>query len=220
MSKYTITLRNLCSLHGRETVENWFKDYDLSDYLMPDQLNQIEKFGIWTKDKLATKIVDHYYFREIGFETDEIFKHYVKATMREIMQRYSLKIYTLFLEFDPLSNVDYIETYTKNITGTANSTTNSNNSGLTINSDTPQGQTSKAKILEGKYASSASTGESESNVNDNASTNTVETYTHRMQGDNGVIITNQRLVKEFRENIILIDEEIINELNSLFMGIY
>lgn len=41
-----------------------------------------------------------------------------------------------------------------------------------------------------------------------------------MEGDNGAIITNQRLVKEFREIIVAIDEEIIRELNTLFMGLY
>ena len=41
-----------------------------------------------------------------------------------------------------------------------------------------------------------------------------------MKGDNGVIVTNQYLIKEFREVIIAVDEEIINELNILFMGLY
>lgn len=47
-----------------------------------------------------------------------------------------------------------------------------------------------------------------------------ETYTHHMKGDNGVIVTNNYLIREFRENIIAVDEEIIKELNSLFMGLY
>ena len=41
-----------------------------------------------------------------------------------------------------------------------------------------------------------------------------------MEGDNGVIITNNYLIREFRENIIAVDEEIIYELNTLFMGLY
>ena len=52
------------------------------------------------------------------------------------------------------------------------------------------------------------------------SSNTIEKFTRHEEGDNGVIITNQRLVKEFREIIVAIDEEIINELSKLFMGIY
>ena len=58
------------------------------------------------------------------------------------------------------------------------------------------------------------------NTNAESSSNTIEKFTRHEEGDNGVIITNQRLVKEFREIIVAIDEEIINELSKLFMGIY
>ena len=232
MATYSIELRKVCDIYGRNTVESWFKDYNLEDYLMPEQINQIQKFKVWSKDKLAKKIVDHYYMREIGFETPALFRHYAKVTMQEIMERYLLKIYSKFLEYDPLSNVDYEETYTREIsgnsenTGSSNSNSNSNSSGININSNTPEGQISKKEILEGKYASSVNASELESNVNDktdtksNSNSKTVETYTHHMKGDNGVIVTNQYLVREFREIIIAADEEIINELNILFMGLY
>lgn len=67
MATYTIELRKVCDIYGRDEVENWFKSYNLEDYLMPEQIAQIKKFGIWTKEKLAKKIVDHYYMREIRF---------------------------------------------------------------------------------------------------------------------------------------------------------
>ena len=38
-----------------------------------------------------------------------------------------------------------------------------------------------------------------------ASSNTIERFTRHEEGDNGVIITNQRLVKEYREIIVAID---------------
>lgn len=41
-----------------------------------------------------------------------------------------------------------------------------------------------------------------------------------MKGDNGVIVTNQYLVNQYREIIVAVDEEIILELNKLFMGLY
>lgn len=65
MAKYTIQLRRICELFGREEVENWFKSYNLSDFLTNTQIEQIEKAGVWSKDRLAKKIVDHYYMREI-----------------------------------------------------------------------------------------------------------------------------------------------------------
>ena len=232
MAKYTIELRRLCDYYGREEIENWFKDYNLADFLTPIQVEQIEKFNVWSKEKLAKKIVDHYYLREIGFETPEMFHHYARVTMNEIMERYLLKIYSKFLEYDPLSNVDYTETYTREITGEAEnegsseSSSNSNSSGLGMHSDTPQGQISKENILAGSYASDTDASESETEISDETTTqntgssHTLETYTHQMKGDNGVIVTNQYLVREFRELASSFDEEIIKELNILFMGLY
>ena len=232
MASYTMQLRKVIEYFGREEVENWFKYYDLSHYLTPTQIEQITKFNVWSKDRLAEKIVDNYYMREIGFETPALFKHYAKIEMKKIMERYLPKIYSNFLEYDPLSNVDFTETYTREISGetansgSSNSTSQNNASGLNVNSDTPQGQISKQNILQGSYASQTNASETESEIQDNTSTenqgtsNTIETFTRHEEGDNGVIITNQRLVKEYREIIVAIDEEIINELNCLFMGIY
>lgn len=232
MASYTMQLRKVIEYFGREEVENWFKDYDLTHYLTPTQIDQITKFNVWSKDRLAEKIVDNYYMREIGFETPALFKHYAKIEMKKIMERYLPKIYSNFLEYDPLSNVDFTETYTREISGetanqgSSNSTSQNNSSGLNVNSDTPQGQISKQAILGGSYASQTNASETESEIKDNTNTenqgtsNTIETFTRHEEGDNGVIITNQRLVKEYREIIVAIDEEIINELNCLFMGIY
>lgn len=65
MATYTIELRKVCDIYGRDEVENWFKDYELKDYLTPEQIEQINKYNVWNKDKLAKKIVNHYYMREI-----------------------------------------------------------------------------------------------------------------------------------------------------------
>lgn len=228
MAKYTIELRRVCDIYGRQEVENWFKDYNISNYLTPSQIEQIEKFGVWSKDRLAEKIVDHYYMREIGFETPALFKHYAKVTMQEIMERQFPKIYSNFLEYDPLSNVDFTETYIREIAGSSegksNSTSQNNASGLNINNDTPQTRITRQDLNTGAYASQVNQSDTSSNIQDEtnaeSSSNTIEKFTRHEEGDNGVIITNQRLVKEFREIIVAIDEEIINELSKLFMGIY
>ena len=73
MAKYTIELRRVCELVGREEVENWFKSYNLEDFLTTTQIEQITKANVWSKDRLAKKIVDHYFMREIGFETPRSF---------------------------------------------------------------------------------------------------------------------------------------------------
>ena len=228
MATYTIELRKICDLYGRNEVENWFKNYDINNYLTPTQIEQITKFNVWSKERLASKIVDHYFMREIGFETPALFKHYAKVTMQEIMERYLPKIYSNFLEYNPLSNVDFTEEFTReiegNANGTSNSNSNSNSEGLNIINDTPQKRITKQDLETGAYASNVNQSETETNIQDETKTQsnskTIEKFTRHEEGDNGVIITNQRLVKEYREIIVAIDEEIINELSGLFMGLY
>lgn len=236
MASYTIQLRNVINIYSREEVENWFKDYKLEDYLLPDQLETLENSNLWSKDKLAKKIVDHYFMREIGFETPALFRHYAKMTMNEIMERYLPKIYTQAIQYDPLVNVDFTETYTHEHEGegqsegrsTSNSSSNGTSSGVNINDDTPQGQINKEDILNGKYASSASANENSTNATDEtsvSSNNTSNTkdkdnYTRHLQGNQGITASYQAMIMQYRDTVASYTEEIINELNSLFMGLY
>ena len=231
MSKYTLELRELFEpiifnppLYSRNDIENWFKDYDLEDYLTEEQINTINTFGVWNKDKLARKIVDHYYMCEIGLETPTLFKHYAKVKMQEIMEEKLPLIYSSSIKYDPLVNVDYTETFerTADNTGESESNSSNNSSSLGVNSNTPQGQISKNEILAGAYASSTSATENEASINDttNTSSNINEEYIKKIKGNSGISATAQKMVAQYRQNIIAIDKDIIKELNSLFMGLY
>ena len=216
MSKYTFELRRLFDFYTRETVEGWFKDYELSDYLTEDEIEVITDRGTWSKDKLAKKIVDHYLMREIGFETPYLFQHYVKVAMNEIMESKLPLIYSASIEYDPLVNVDYQETFTRRIDNTASDSQSS--SGVTFDSQTPQGQIDKAQVLQGKYASSVNAGESTNSTSTQGATE--EGSTKTIKGNSGVSATAQKMIEQYRKNIIAIDKDIINELNDLFMGLY
>ena len=237
MAKYTIELRKIIdNYYSREEVENWFKNYCISNYLRPEEIETILNANIWSKDRLAQKIVDHYYMREIGYETIGLFKHYAKVYMQEIMERYLPLIYSNSINYNPLVNVDYEETFTRNITGSgetsgessSESSSTNNASGLSVNSDTPQGQITKANILAGNYASNTGASETESSISDESSTTTSntntnttdETYTKKVKGNSGVSATAQKMIEQYRQNIIAIDEQIIKELDKLFMGLY
>ena len=220
MAKYTMELRTIIEYEGRETVENYFKDYCLNNYLRDNEIETILNANIWSKDRLASKIVDHYFMREIGYETVGLFKHYAKVYMQEIMERYLPLIYSNSINYDPLVNVDYTEEFIRNINGTGESTSKNNASGLSVNSDTPQGQINKESILSGDYASNTGASETESTINDNTKNNTDETYTKKVKGNSGVSATAQKMIEQYRQNIIAIDENIIKELDKLFMGLY
>lgn len=216
MSRYTIELRNVGNLVGEEEVKKWFSNYELSDFLTPEEIAVINERGTWTKEKLANKIYNHYFMREIGFETPALFRIRVESTMQELMEEYLPLIYSAAIKYDPLVNVDYTETYAGD--GTSNSTSNNNGTGLTVNSDTPQGQINKQEILNGKYASSTTASDTENTITDNSSSN--NNYEKKVKGNSGVSATAQRMVAQYRDNIRAIDREIIEKLEPLFMGIF
>lgn len=208
MSRYTMELRGVAQLFSREEIESWFKDYELTDYLTQEQIDTINEHGLWSKDKLASKIVNHYWMCEIGFETPALFRHYAKQRMQELMEEYLPLIYTSAIEFDPLVNVDFTEEFTQENTGT------SNGNGLSIVSDTPQGQINKTAILQGQYATSTNGNESTATSEDNSH------YVRRTRGNSGVSATAQRMIQQTRDLIRATDREIIEKLNDLFMVIY
>lgn len=193
MSRYTMQLRAVENLYGHEELIKWFSDYDIEDYLNPEQIALIgERLPNWSKEKLAEKCINKYYMREIGFETPYLFKHMLKVRLDEIMQIKLPYLYSLAIEYDPLVNVDYVESYTKSIEGTntgssensenvgedttssgtttGESSSNTNSSGLEVGSDTPQGEISKANILAGNYATTTSANEDESQTSTNTET--------------------------------------------------
>lgn len=225
MASYTIQLRRVCELYSREEVEGWFKSYNIEDYLLPDQIAQLAQFpNIWSKDKLARKIVDTYYMREIGFENPALFRHYAKVEMEKIMEEMLPLIYTTAISYDPLINVNFTEEFSRTATqeGASNSSSNNNANALNIVSDTPQGQINKEQILSGKFASGTTASENAVNINDETSQNqsSQEQYTKHFSGNQGISATYQAMIKQFRENIVACDKEIIERLHVLFMGLY
>ena len=216
MSKYTVELRKIIANTSREEVEGWFKDYDISDYLTDEEITVITERGTWSKDKLAKKIVDHYFMKEIGLETVGLFKHQAKVAMQEIMEEKLPLIYSASIKYDPMVNVDFTETYAS--TGNSQSTSTNTGSGLTINSDTPQNRVTLENIMAGEYASSTSGTQTNNSITDG--NNSAQNYTRTQKGNSGTLTTAQKLVEQYRKNIIMIDRDIIKELNSLFMGLY
>lgn len=224
MARYTMTIRELISTFGEEEVRSWFEQYDLRDYLTADEVSTIARRGVWSKEKLTDRIIDYYYLREIGTDGIGAFQLFARRTMKEIMETYAPLIYSASLDYDPLVNVDFEETFERESSNesSSNSTSGSSGSGLVVNSDTPQGQISKTAILRGDYASSTSANENTTNIQDNSS-NTgsgTERYTKRTRGNSGVSATAQAMVRQYRENIRALNTEIVYEMSGLFMGLY
>lgn len=218
MSKYTMELREIVSTFGRDEVKNWFMDYELSDFLTADEVTVITNANVWSKEKLAERIIDHFFTREIGTDAIGQFILFAKDKMNEIMETYASIIYTTSLKYNPLNNVDYTETYTGETSGSSNTSTTSTDNGLRISSDTPQGQINKEAILQGEYATSTDANEGESRGEGESSNKGEQEYTRKISGNNGE--NYQKLVREYRNNIRAINTEIVYALEPLFMGLY
>lgn len=209
MAQYTLQLRELESLEGREGLKTWFEDYNLEDYLTPAQIQTITDRGVWSKEKLADQIIDHYYTREIGLETPALFKLKLKVALREIMEEKAPLIWSASLNINPLNEFEI--TTVSNGSGSSNSSTNS--SGLNIHSNTPQGKINKSQILNGDYASST-------DGNEGTASSSGSDITHNDSKSTGRNRSEIMLLREYRENIIMINRDIVNDLASLFIGIY
>lgn len=172
MSRYTIELRYL--IEGNYDLG--LKDYPIFDETYREQLNN--------------KIIQHYYFREIGFETEALFKNRLNQKMNEIMPYYNQMYESSKLKIDPLSTIDLEEVFsrkskttgegTSSTSGTGNNTNNFNSTDTTDYgkiskfSDIAQAQTTPNEILNDKYLTSATVDDGQ-DKNTNTGTNTSQT---------------------------------------------
>ena len=202
MAHYTVTIKTL--------LDNGF-DLGLQDYPI---------FNESYRNILNKKILDHYYMDEIGYETAELFKHFLNARMNEIMSYYNeLYINQEKLITDTLENVDLYENSTRNNTNTVNTESSSNTNNKNLFQDTPQGQIDFTDLESQKWATNLTM--NKNNINDNSSSNgeNNEEYTRHVHGNNGKDYKVKMLI-EIKNNLTNIDMRIIDDLKELFMQIY
>lgn len=133
MSKYTTEVRYICEVNSERT------EGSVADYIK-DSWKKIFNFDfpIWDEDYrqvLCTKILKHYYTREIGFETVGLWRLKLETKMNEIMPYYNDLYYSTTLKYNPLFDADYYRTTTGKDEGENNRAGQSN----TVNTNTDTG---------------------------------------------------------------------------------
>lgn len=108
MSKYTTELRYICETYARLTES---EDYRSIDSIIEEARHKIFDFDypIFDEDYrevLETKIIKHYYLREIGAETVGLWKFFLSRRMNEIMPYYNQRYESTLIEFNPLHDTD------------------------------------------------------------------------------------------------------------------
>lgn len=207
MSKYTMTIKDIIddySLLSESKKIDDKLDY-ARQYIFDFNYPVIDQI---TKKRIEIAILKHYYFREIAFETVGIFKIKLNDRLNLIMSRYNA-----LYEKQDLSLSPYINSYL-NENGTTNGTsdTDVNNEDWQTTSDTPQGILTDLK--EGKYSSMAVYNEN----NDKTSNVNESKYNRQVESLNG--LTYAEAFRNYYDNIISIDEELVNEFSDLFMVIW
>ena len=133
MSKYTTELRYICE---SESGLKESKGYNDISTIISNARTKIFNFDYPIYDEayrsvLETKILKHYYTREIGLETYGLWKLKLDTKLNEIMPYYNQLYKSQLLEFNPL--------YTHDLTRAGNKSTEGDNSGTentTSNRDT------------------------------------------------------------------------------------
>lgn len=112
MSTYTTQLRYVCEDYAKQSESISYNDIPMViAYARPKIFDfEYPLYDPTYKRALETKIINHFYFREIGAETVSQFKFMLARTMNEIMPYYNELYRTAAFEYDPLLTVYYKKT--------------------------------------------------------------------------------------------------------------
>lgn len=193
-AKYTVVLKDLMdNPEVSEKLQRALSTYPL--YAKRSKEEYIPSY-IPTREELNKKILNHYKYREIGFETIGRFLDELEIAMVEIMPYYNLLFNSADVDFNIIYNVDYKRTIDREkegsgsssssgttdsnqtATGTDSSNTKSTNTSTAkeVNSQTPQSELSiTAENIDGvSYADNVKWGKNGNtdNIEKSGSTNT------------------------------------------------
>ena len=211
MSKYTTELRFVCETAvGYEESQGYDRVEDIIQAAIPIIFNfDFPIFDENYRNVLCTKIIKHYYTREISEETLGLWRLRLNAKMNEIMPYYN-KLYEAWSnEFNPLYDTDITTNHQldRNNQQTGDSTV------YDLYSDTPRGALSG--LANQNYITSANTSTTDATTNITSTDQYIEKITGKRGGQ-----SYSQLLGEFRDNLINIDMMVISELSVLFFQLW
>lgn len=251
MSKYTTELRFICEQSSGLTMSGGLSGINnIIEKARPELFNfSYPIFDVGYRSVLETKIIRHFYTREIGFETVGLFRFYLENKMNEIMPYYNQLYKSELLEFNPLYDVDItrkhnvvkdgntktIATSNTSSTGNVKNTSSGSSDSLstTLVSDTPQGglngvvssdYLTNATKENGTVNNNLQSSSENSSIGSESSNNTtnitdIEDYLETVSGKQGTQ-SYASMIREYRENFLNIDMMVVKDLETLFMSLW
>lgn len=206
MSDYTTLVRFICESYAGLQESAGADDVDRIVSIAAPKI--FMNFPIWDEEyrlTLETKILKHFYLREIAHETVGLWRLRLDTYMNELMPVYN-KIYSaVSQEFNPLFDVDITRTHD----GSSTDSTNSNGNSINKYSETPQG--SIQNVLDGKYLTTAQANDATSN----SSGNSTAQYVERVTGKQGTG-SYSAMLREYIDKLVNVDLKLMEELEPLF----
>lgn len=237
MASYTMELReyiemwsqNDSSLTTKERIE--IGRQKLFDFEYPI-------FDANYKKVFETNFIRKFYMREIGYETEALFKFQLESWMLINMPYFNKMFESELIQFDPLENSNVSSTAKKNVDTTQNgsssgSTTNdktdddfsrqliSNNpdTRLTITTEDGKGVIEYASSIIENNSNNKTTVTGNTNDESTNDINSVEDYVQSRSGKIGSQ-SYSKMLQDFRKTFIRIENEMFNEMQQLFMLVY
>lgn len=244
MAKYSVELRTYIDYHSqdemlstRDRIEKGRTKLFDFDYPL---------FDPNYKKVFETHFIRKFYMREVGSETIGLFKFQLETWLLVNMPYFNKLFESELIDFNPLENSKVSATHTKTTDktqtsttdGTVNSTSNgtvtednfdrqldSNNpdSRLTITTNDGQGVIEYASNISENNENNSQETESESDetshVTNDSEVNETEDYIQSRAGKIGVQ-TYSKMLDEYRQSFIRIENKIFDEMQELFMLVY
>ena len=223
MSKYTTEVRYICeTFSGLDESKGCFNINEIIEQSRSKIFNfDYPIFDETYRGVIETKILKHYYTREIGLETVGLWLHKLDVKMNEIMPYYNQLYKSCLLEFNPFYNTDFTtkRDIKTNEIGNNTNETNTKTKEWELYSDTPQGS---IKNLENEtYLTNATKNTGEGNTLNKGETtvDNVQDYLETVKGKVGGE-NYSSLLEQYRKTFLNIDMMIIDEVSDLFMNIW
>lgn len=187
MSKYTTEVRYIC-----ETLAGLSESVGYADIeqVIKNCLPKVFDFNFPIFDEsyrsvLETKILRHYYTREIGLETVGLWKLKLSTKLNEIMPYYNKLYKSELIEFNPLYDVDLTRERKIEGKGTKDTENGENRSGSN-NTETTQNtensQNNNSTVMETGGEKGTTNGTANGTQNQNSSGNGLNMYSDTPQG--------------------------------------
>ena len=233
MSEYTTELRYICETYAGLKESAGYKDVPSIIEGARSKIFSFDYpiFDSAYKSVIETKIIKHYYTREIAHESVGLWLLRLDATMNEIMPYYNQLYKSELIKFDPMQDTDLTKDHTKDNSG--NSQTDDDYTGTRDRTseewnkfhDTPQSGINFQQLADGQYMTDVRHITDTENITDNNERDIeheytdTESYLEHIKGKSPGT-SYSKFLNEYRDTFLNIDMMVINDLKDLFFNLW